>query len=265
MCRISKKGVSMFLVIVMIVTFCNSSQVIADTGKNIHYVAEKQLVSLWTVDSVASGSAITEKTTNPETTAEPVTREEKPNTAKVVELKPLETHKIKKKYKTLEEVKKMLSKEMDVSKPSGLSKKDFVKVIRKMYYDYTGVFARNSEYVWDLAHKYRFNEIFFMGIIANESWWGSSKKALATNNFTSMMRSGKLIPYQTERQCLEATARNLGRNYLRKDGKFYRGVTVYAVNKKYCVPGVHKDGSPYKYKWADDVYSCMKMILFREK
>lgn len=182
-----------------------------------------------------------------------------------------------KKNLSLNEVRKKLNKEMDLSKPSGLSKKKFVKLIHDMDYDYTGFFKRNAEYVWNLAHKYGFNEVFFMAIAANESWWGSSEQALATNNYTSQMKSvrqkkkvgkktktiyvQKLKPYETEKQCLKETARNLGKNYLRKNGKYFAGVTLRDVNKHYCVPGVHKDGTPYKYKWADDVYGCMKMIL----
>lgn len=167
-----------------------------------------------------------------------------------------------KKYLSLKQVRNKMHKKMKVSEPSGLSKKDFVKLMKNMEYDYTGVFDRNSEFIWELAHKYQFNEIFFAGIIADESWWGSSKPALATNNYTSQMNAeGKLKRYSSEKECFRKTAKNLGINYLRKKGKYYNGATIYGVNKIYCAPGVHKDGSKYVYKWADDVYKCMEMIV----
>ena len=46
-----------------------------------------------------------------------------------------------------------------------------------------------------------------------------------------------------------------------KAGPYYNGTTIKAVNKIYCEPGKHKDGSVYKYKWADAVYSCMSRIV----
>lgn len=275
---LTRKGLAMFLTMAVVISICNSSYsyVVANTG--IFYATEEEMVSLRTISSVSTGAAITTGeaiTTSPDAMTIVPEQEEKSDDNKMVIA--VETPELQKIEKTLKEVRKELNKGMDLSKPSGLSKKKFVKLIRNMDYDYTGVFKRNAEYIWTLAHTYHFNEIFFVGIIANESRWGSSEKAIATNNYTSQMMSvkqekkvgkktktiyvQKLRPYKSEKECLKETAQNLGKNYLRKKGKFYAGVTVYDVNEHYCVPGVHNNGKPYKYKWADGVYGCMKMIL----
>ena len=179
-----------------------------------------------------------------------------------VKMKKLKAKKI---FLSLDEVRKKINKDMDLSKPSGLPKSEFVTLIQNMDYDYTGVFKRNAAYIWDLAHKYHFNEIFFMGIIANESKWGSSKRAIETNNYTSQSKLDKsLIHYASERECFKQTAENLSKNYLTKGGKYYHGKTLYKVNLEYCEPGVKKEKGKkkvYKYMWADDVYGCMKMII----
>lgn len=183
-----------------------------------------------------------------------------------------------KKYLSIEEVKDLTNEKMDLSKPSGLSKKEFVKLISNMKYDYTGVFKRNAGFIWKLAHKYKFNEIFFMAIIANESLWGASELAMKNNNYTSQMeivekeqitedgekeiiRVQKIIFYPTERECFKETARNLRKNYLTKGRRYYAGTDIYSINESYCEPGVHKDGTLWKYMWAEDTYRCMEMIL----
>lgn len=223
-----------------------------------YYTVEKEIVSVRTIsvdETPSTGSQKNSKT--------------KATTKSVKTVTP--------KYLSLKEVKHLTNKKMDLSKPSGLSKENFVELIKKMDYDYTKVFERNAEYVWELAHKYKFNEIFFMAIIANESLWGASELAIANNNYTSQMitekqaitKDGKIeivykqkmISYPSEKECFLETARNLGKNYLTKGGKYYRGTDIFSVNESYCEPGKHEDGSPYKYMWAKDTYTCMEMIL----
>ncbi len=278
-----KKGLGLMMVIVSVTS---SNCVVADTADTTRFVAEEELVSLRTIATesaitvVESAVATTGSTiivTGPAIATNPsMTMEEKEEKVSAVVVE-METLKSVKKYFSLKEVRKRFNKRMNISKPSGLPKEEFVKLIRNMDYDYTGVFKRNAELIWNLARKYRFNEIFFMGIIAQESLWGSSEQAVATNNYTSQMRSVKkekevdgeiivwyeqvLKSYATEKECFKETAKNLGENYLRKNGKFYHGVTVYAVNKEYCEPGKHEDGTPYPYKWGDGVLGCMEIIL----
>ncbi len=275
-----KKGLATGLIIVIIAI---SNQVIAETNSTEGLIVEeKEMVSLRTISITKEPTAITDNTviaTNPKRMAIEKGKEENIEASKIVIKR--KTLKSVKKYLSLEEVRKKLKRDMDISKPSGLSKEEFVKLIRNMDYDYTGVFRRNAEFIWNLAHKYQLNEIFFMGIIANESGWGGSEEAVATNNYTSQMKIVKrqkkvgkktivykkkiLRFYTSEKKCFEETAINLRDNYLTKNGDYYNGVTICSVNKEYCEAGKHKDGTPYKYQWADEVYGCMQMILGLEK
>lgn len=158
------------------------------------------------------------------------------------------------KTKTLEEVYAQLSSNMNVNAPCGLSKEDFINLLENMQYDYNGVFARNASYIWELEQKYKVvNALFVCGIAANESLWCSSDPAVKTNNYTSQMKkNGKLIPYESEKECFEKTFRNLANNYLVKGGKYHKGYTMNDVGKSYC-----KENP----KWADEVCKCTQMLF----
>lgn len=254
-----RKGLAMLVVMgIMVGIFYSShSYAIADSVSSSaieNVTASSQAVSIATGSSIASNAVISAVSNTA------ISANESPKIK--IKMKKLKAKKI---FLSLAEVRKKINKDMDLSKPSGLPKSEFVALIQNMDYDYTGVFRRNATYIWDLAHKYHFNEIFFMGIIANESKWGSSKLAIETNNYTSQSKLDKsLIHYVSERECFKATAENLSKNYLRKGGKYYHGKTLYKVNLEYCEPGVKKVNGKkkvYKYMWADDVYGCMKMII----
>ena len=168
---------------------------------------------------------------------------------------------VKPRRPTLKEVKKEMNLNMDLAKPSGLSKKDFSTLLSELPYDYTGFFKEHAEYIWDLSYKYGVNEIFLTAIIANESKWASYSSAIECNNYTGQKVGGRLLKYPSARACLEKTAKNLGKKYLKNSGEYYHGKTLYAVNEEYCEPGKHDDGTSYKYMWADNVYKCMEMIV----
>ena len=186
-----KKGLATGLMIVTIaISIISSNQVIAETNSTEGLIVEeKEMVSLRTISITKEPTAITDNTviaTNPKRMAIEKGKEENIEASKIVIKR--KTLKSVKKYLSLEEVRKKLKRDMNISKPSGLPKEEFIKLIRNMDYDYTAVFSRNAEFIWNLAHKYQLNEIFFMGIIANESGWGGSEEAIATNNYTSQMK-----------------------------------------------------------------------------
>ncbi len=276
-----KKGLAIGLMILIIaIAIILSNQVIAETSSAEGIIAEeKEMVSLRTISIVIEPTATTEApviTTNPKqmTIVEGKGEDVEASTI-VIKRKKL---KAVKKYLSLKEVRKKINLDMDISKLSGLSKEEFVKLVQNMDYDYTGVFKRNAEFIWDITHKYQINEIFFMGIIALESGWGSSKDAISTNNYTSQMKvvtikkeiKGKTVTvrkqilrsYSSEKECLKQTAEHLHKDYLNENsGEYYNGKTIYAINENYCIPGYHKDGTLYKYQWGDKVYRCMKTIV----
>jgi beta-N-acetylglucosaminidase len=77
-----------------------------------------------------------------------------------------------KQYIKIEDVR--ISFDMDVSKPTGLSKEDFVTLVTNMKYDKTGILEKNAGVIWECCQKYNVNEIFVLGICGIESAWCSA-------------------------------------------------------------------------------------------
>lgn len=146
-------------------------------------------------------------------------------------------------YITLEEMQDNVSREMEINKPCGLSKEDFVSLIEDMPYDYTGYFERNAEFIWEMEQETQVNALFYCGIAAQESGWGKSSYY---NNYTGMTNGSGYAKYDTEEDGIRATMENISNNY------FPNSNTISKVNTKYAA-----DTS-----WGTNVYSCMEMIIF---
>ena len=145
-----------------------------------------------------------------------------------------------------------VSKNMDLTKRTGLSKADFKKLMKNLKSDKSKFFYRNAETIYDLCEKYQINEVFFCGLIAAESGWNIAGNHRSTHNYISLMYNGKLIKYSSEKQGLEVAAQKLHQNYLTKGGKYYNGKTINGVQKRFC---------PASSTWDDLVYGCMKYIV----
>lgn len=162
---------------------------------------------------------------------------------------------IKRNEKEVEYIKKediKISKDMDLSQKSGLSKEDFKKLIQNLNKDKSGFFKKNSDLIYDLCAKYEINEIFFCGLIAGESGWNIEKNHREKCNYISMMYKGKLIKYKTPKEGLEAAAKLLHNKYLKEDGIYYNGKTLEGIQKMYC---------PDSSEWIDLIYNCMEQII----
>ena len=144
-----------------------------------------------------------------------------------------------------------ISKTMDLTVRTGLSKKDFIKLISGVRYDTSGFFEDNAGKIYDLCKKYKINEIFFCGLISAESSWNIASNHRKTHNYISLMRRGKLIRYSSVNEGLTVAAQKLHYNYLTPGGKFYYGKTLRGVKTKFCP-------SP---SWVNLVYGRMKQIL----
>lgn len=154
------------------------------------------------------------------------------------------------KYKTVEEIE--ISRDMDLTIRTGISKEDFNKLLANLKSDTSGFFERNSETIYELCEKYEINELFFCGLIAAESGWKIATSHRNTNNFVSMMSGGKLIKYDTEAEGLEAAAKLLHDKYLTETGTYYCGKTLSGVQVRYC---------PGSSTWVGLVYGCMSYIV----
>lgn len=152
-------------------------------------------------------------------------------------------------YIPLSEVK--ISFNMDVSKPTGLSREDFIELVSKMRYDRTGILEANAGVIWDCCQKYNVNEIFVLGICGIESAWCSAPQHQRTHNYASLMSKGKLIPYASDVAGFEALIKLLGQNYLTPGKGVYHGKTITGVGTSYCNTTT----------WPPKVYKCMQQVF----
>ena len=153
-------------------------------------------------------------------------------------------------YKSIEEV--TISKTMDLTERTGLSKKDFITLMSNVKQDTSGFFEENAGTIYDVCEKYQLNEIFFCGLISAESGWTIAQNHRNTYNYISLMSNGKLIQFASVEEGLEKAAEKLHNNYLTPGGKFYYGKTLSAVKTKFC---------PASSTWVDLVYGRMQQIV----
>lgn len=154
------------------------------------------------------------------------------------------------KYISVDEI--TISKGMDLTKRTGISKEDFKELMKSLKVDTSGFFYKNSDTIYDLCEKYELNEVFFCGLIAAESGWNIQSNHRRAHNYISMMSKGKLIKYASEEAGLEAAAKLLHTKYLTPGGAYYKGKTLASVQKIFC---------PNSSTWVGLVYGCMKQVV----
>lgn len=153
-------------------------------------------------------------------------------------------------YISINEVK--ISKNMDLTVRTGLSREDFITLMAGVKQDTSGFFKENAGKIYDICEEYSLNEIFFCGIISAESGWNIAQNHRRTHNYISLMSNGKLISYASVDSGLKEAARVLHTNYLTKGGKYYYGKTLSAVKTKFC---------PSSSTWVSLVYGRMSQIV----
>ena len=153
-------------------------------------------------------------------------------------------------YTQIKDVK--ISKDMDLTVSTNLSKEDFKTVISGVKQDTSKFFYNNSDLIYDLCQKYELNEIFFCGLISAESGWNIADNHRRTHNYISLMSKGNLIKYNSVEEGLEVAAKTLHNKYLTKGGVFYYGKTLSAVKTKFW---------PASSTWVNLVYGRMKQII----
>lgn len=105
-------------------------------------------------------------------------------------------------------------------------------------------------YFIEAEETYGVNVFALIGLVANESSWGTSTRAVNDNNLTgyavySVNSRGKV--FSSKRESILETARMLKTDYLDPEGIWFNGKSLWDVNKKYCVtPG-------NEYKWANTI------------
>lgn len=144
-----------------------------------------------------------------------------------------------------------ISRTMDLTKRTGLSREDFIKLISGVKADTSGFFEDNAGTIYDLCKTYSINEIFFCGLISAESGWNIASNHRSTHNYISLMKNGKLISYSSVYEGLKVAAQKLHDNYLTVGGKFYHGKTLAGVKTCFCPSST----------WVSLVYGRMQQII----
>lgn len=161
-----------------------------------------------------------------------------------------EIEEVEEPYTKIEDI--LISKNMDLTIRTGISKEDFKKLISNVKYDTSKFFYDNSDFIYDVCQEYQINEIFFCGLISAESGWNIASNHRRTYNYISLMTKNGLIQYGSVEEGLTAAAKALHNNYLTEGGRFYHGKTLYGVKTKFC---------PASSTWVELVYGRMEQIM----
>jgi len=153
-------------------------------------------------------------------------------------------------YAKLEDI--TISKEMDLTVRTGISKEDFKQLISRVKHDTSKFFYENSDMIYEVCEEYQINEIFFCGLISAESGWNIASNHRRTHNYISLMTKNGLIHYNSVEEGITAAAKALHNNYLTEGGRFYNGKTLYGVKTKFC---------PASSTWVELVYGRMQQIM----
>ncbi len=169
------------------------------------------------------------------------------------------------KSKTKEELNSILSFNMQLNQPSGLTLEQFKKVLSDQK-DVNKIFEQNAEYFYYIEKQYNINGIFVAAIGIHESAWGTSKLAKEKNNlfgygaYDSNPYNGA-YSFTNYSESIDLLARVLVKYYLNPEGTsiygnekaigtYYNGTTIRCVNTKYASDK----------QWAEKIYYYMKYL-----
>ena len=164
---------------------------------------------------------------------------------------------------------KILSKvniEMPLNESSGLTEKDFKKVLTNLSQDTKNIFKDNYKVFYEMDKKYNINGIFLAAIAIHESAWGTSTIANDKGNLFGYGAYDS-SPYESSytfndySNGIETVAKALAVHYLntsgtkinddeKAKGTFYNGPTVKGVNTKYA-------SDP---EWYTKVFKYMQLL-----
>lgn len=92
-------------------------------------------------------------------------------------------------------------------------------------------------YAYKQAEKeYGVNALFLIGLTAHESGWGTSRRAKENNNLSGYgvyNNKSEGTSFRTKFDCIMRTAKLIRQDYLNKEGKNHKGVSVASISKMY--------------------------------
>ncbi len=159
-----------------------------------------------------------------------------------------------------------LKPEMELNKPSGLTKDDFVKVLSGIPNDSNKIFENNAEVFFEMEQKYNVNGIFLAALGMHESNWGTSTIAREKKNlfgygaYDSSAYESSIV-FQDYKEGIETVAKSLVKNYLNAEGTiiydgeiakgtYFNGPTLAGINVRYASDT----------NWATRIYNIMASL-----
>ena len=121
----------------------------------------------------------------------------------------------------------------------------------------------------DAENLYGVNVFFMAGVVALESGFATSRRAIEDNNLTGYEvykndSEGKLFTSQYE--SILQTAKHLKENYLTKDSIYYNGLSVDAVQINYCPDeGLNKNWNGKVNELANSFLNTYKVLYEFDK
>ena len=156
--------------------------------------------------------------------------------------------------------------DMQLNKPSGFTKEDFIKVLSGNSQDANKIFEENAVLFYEIEKKYNVNGVLLAAIGIHESNWGKSQIAKEKKNlfgygaYDSSPYSSAYT-FDSYGEGIELLAKILSKYYLNEAGtkiyddekalaSFYNGPTLSGINVRYA-------SDP---DWASKVFKKMEML-----
>ena len=156
--------------------------------------------------------------------------------------------------------------DMELNKPSGLTKQDFIKVLSGNSKDVNKIFEENAGLFYEVEQKYKVNGILLAAMGIHESAWGTSqiskdKKNLFGYGAYDSSPYSSAFTFETYEEGIELLAKVLSKYYINMEGaeiydgeravaSFYNGPTLSGINVRYA-------SDP---EWAVKVFNKMEML-----
>ena len=117
----------------------------------------------------------------------------------------------------------------NVLTPSNVTEEELKAGLLYDLKNYAGCFV-------EMEHTYGINAIFLASVAALESGWCRTDLAVNNNNlFGYKNASGNgFRKFSSKEESINTVARHLKNNYLTEGGEYYNGVSIQAINVKYC-------------------------------
>ena len=166
----------------------------------------------------------------------------------------------------IQRIKVSFKFDMELNKPSGLTKQDFIKVLSGNSRDVNKIFEENAGLFYEVEQKYQVNGILLAAMGIHESAWGTSqiskdKKNLFGYGAYDSSPYSSAFTFETYGEGIELLAKVLSKYYLnvkdapiydgeRAVASFYNGPTLSGINVRYA-------SDP---EWAVKVFNKMEIL-----